>query len=161
MPPVEASSGQEWYYFRSAWHLVSLCVRLTFSQMYTPTLCHPVEASSSKGDTTLGQLDIWSAFGSGWPLIRCNPYAPFPLVEASSSQEWYHFRSARHAVSLTCAQMYLTTPHCPLPPWETSRGWEWYYCGSNWHLVSLWVKLTCGQMYPLPAIQSPTCPLPQ
>ena len=30
---VEASGGQEGYYFRSACHLVSLWVRLTFGQM--------------------------------------------------------------------------------------------------------------------------------
>ena len=34
VPPVEASSGQEQYYIRSAWHLVSLWVRLTFGKMY-------------------------------------------------------------------------------------------------------------------------------
>ena len=31
---MEASSGQEQYYVRSAWHVVSLWVRLTFSQTY-------------------------------------------------------------------------------------------------------------------------------
>ena len=36
VPPVEASSGQEWYY--------------------------------------ISQLDIWSAFGSGIPLVRCIPW---------------------------------------------------------------------------------------
>ena len=52
VPLIEASSDQEWYYIRSAWHLVSLWVRLTFGQMYW--LCPPidpnppVEASSVK-----------------------------------------------------------------------------------------------------------------
>ena len=32
-PSVEASGAQRWYYFASAWHLVSLWVRLIFSQM--------------------------------------------------------------------------------------------------------------------------------
>ena len=35
-PHVEASSSQERYYVSSAWHLVSLWVRLTVNQMYTP-----------------------------------------------------------------------------------------------------------------------------
>ena len=42
-----------------------------------------------------GQLDIWSAFGSGWPSVRCTPQ-----VEASSDQEQYYIRSAWHLVSL-------------------------------------------------------------
>ena len=35
-PPVEASGGQEQYDTRSAWHVVSVWVRLTFSQTYHP-----------------------------------------------------------------------------------------------------------------------------
>ena len=34
VPMVEASGGQEWDCVRSALHLVSLWVRLTFGQMY-------------------------------------------------------------------------------------------------------------------------------
>ena len=41
-PLVEASGGQEWYYIRSAQHLVSIWVTLTFGQTYPL-----VEASSS------------------------------------------------------------------------------------------------------------------
>ena len=65
---VEAPSGQEQYYMRSAWHLVSLWDRLTFSQTY-PQERHLV----NKSGTTSGQLYIWSAFGSGWPSVRCTP----------------------------------------------------------------------------------------
>ena len=61
---VEASSGQEWYYERSTWHLVSLWYRLTFGLMYLP-----VEASN---DTKLGPVDLSS---------------DIPTVEASSGQE--------------------------------------------------------------------------
>ena len=32
--PVQASSGQEWHYCRSAWHVISLWFRLMFCQMY-------------------------------------------------------------------------------------------------------------------------------
>ena len=34
--PIQASSSQEWYYCRSAWHVISLWVRLMFCQMYPP-----------------------------------------------------------------------------------------------------------------------------
>ena len=56
-PLVEASSGHEWYYIRSAWHLVNLWVRLTFGQMY------PLVAAST------GQE--WYLFGFSWPELRC------------------------------------------------------------------------------------------
>ena len=35
VPPIETSSHQEQYYARQVWHLVSLWVRLTFSQTYS------------------------------------------------------------------------------------------------------------------------------
>ena len=35
-PPVQASSGQECYYCRSAWYVVRLWVRLMYGQMYSP-----------------------------------------------------------------------------------------------------------------------------
>ena len=38
--PVQASSGQEWYYCRSSWHLVRIRIRLMFGQMYPPPT-HP------------------------------------------------------------------------------------------------------------------------
>ena len=71
-----------------------LWVRLTLSQMYPQPLhpCHPYALIDpyaptppyhpptpqerhlmAKSDTTTGQLNIWSAFGSGWPLVRCPP----------------------------------------------------------------------------------------
>ena len=64
---VEASSGQEWYYCQ---------VSLTFGQPLDQAdlwsdVTPLVEASSDqvvlvvKSGTTSGQLDIWSAFGSG------------------------------------------------------------------------------------------------
>ena len=62
-PPVQASSGQEWYYCRSAWHVISLWVRLLFCQMY-PT----------KNGTCIG------------PLAQSSDVPP---VEASGGQEWY------------------------------------------------------------------------
>ena len=49
---VEASSGKEWYYIRSAWHLVSIWVRLTFGQMYPPR--HLV----AKNGTKMGPINL-------------------------------------------------------------------------------------------------------
>ena len=70
--PVEASSGQEWYYFGAAWHLVSLWVRLAFVQMYLPS-----------------------------PMSYPTPCPkPLPQVEASNGQEWYYCVSAGQLVSL-------------------------------------------------------------
>ena len=58
-PPVDASGDQEWYYIRSAWHVVSILVRLTWAQKYPP-----VEASG-------GQDQNWVR--SSWPELRCTP----------------------------------------------------------------------------------------
>ena len=63
--PVQASSDQEWYYCRSAWHFISLLVRLMFCQMYplpiTPTC--PINAPRkrhlmAKSGTNLGLVDL-------------------------------------------------------------------------------------------------------
>ena len=137
LPPGEASSDQEWYYCGSVWHLVSLWVRLTCSQMYP--LCPP-------------------------PFTQ-SPPCPLLPVEASSGQELYYCGSAWHVISLwvrlTCSQMY-PLPHHPhnlhpfLPPCthpnpspyvETSCGQVWYYFGS----------MTFGQMYP--HMPHPACPI--
>ena len=46
MPPTpeQKSSCQEWYYFRWAWHVISLWVRLQFCHMYTPPSLIPLNA---------------------------------------------------------------------------------------------------------------------
>ena len=79
VPLVEASSGQEWYYVRSACHLVSLWVRLTFSQMYPQ-----VEASSCQE-----QYYIRSAchLVSFW--VRLTFSQMYPPLEASGGQDQY------------------------------------------------------------------------
>ena len=65
-----------------------------------------------KSGTTSGQHDIWSTFGSGWSLVRCTPQPITPLmspalVEASTGQELYYFKSV----------------------------WYWSDFGSGWPLV--------------------------
>ena len=137
---VEASCGQEWYYFRSAWHVVSLWVRLTCGQVYPQPHIAPCPKERhlvAKSDTTVGQLDIWSALWSGWPLVRCTPTPlPPPLlpVEASSGHKWYYFGSALHLVNLwfrlTFGQMYPYTPQLwPPAPWITFTPWKTFYPG--------------------------------
>ena len=69
-PLVEASSGQEQYCIRSAWHLVSLWVRLTFSQMF------PIEASSAQE---------WYSVGSSWPELRYTPWYRYLVAKSSTT----------------------------------------------------------------------------
>ena len=59
----------------------------------------------------------WYYFRSGWPLVRCTP-----PVEASPGQEWYYFRSGWPLVRCT-------------PPLEASSGHEWYNFRSGRPLV--------------------------
>ena len=112
--PVETSSSKEWYYFRSAWHLVNLWFRLTFGQMY-PQYRHLVV----KGGTTSGQLNIWSAFGSGWPLVRCMTHndISWPGLVLLHTDWSLVIRTPTPALA--------PTP----PPVETSCGQVWYYLG--------------------------------
>ena len=83
-PLIKASSCQEWYNIRSAWHLVILWVRLTFGQMYPP-----VEVSSGQE---------WYYIRSAWHFISLLASLAFgqtyPLVEASNGQEWYYVGSS-------------------------------------------------------------------
>ena len=96
-PLVEASSGQEQYYIRSAWHLQSY-IRLAwhFEEMqlrrcrYTPSrgiwwpravLCKVILTCKSQ---------TWNEFKIA--------DADVPPVEASSGQEQYYIRSAWHLV---------------------------------------------------------------
>ena len=57
VPPIEVASGQEWSYCKSAWHLVSLWIRLTCSQIYPL-----VEASHGQMSYSFGQTDLWSDY---------------------------------------------------------------------------------------------------
>ena len=156
--PVEASSGQEWYYFGSAWHLVSDWVRLTFGQMYP--LCPLVEAYTGQElyyfESPWHLVSLWVSLT--FEMYPLHPSSHHPQVEASSGQEWYYFESAWHLVSLwSDVPPYTPSPPMPLPPVEASSCQEWYYLGSAWHLVSLWslvplclwVRLTFDQMYTL------------
>ena len=64
IPLVEASGGQEWYYIRSAWHLVSLRVRLSNPKPDRLIFCH-----------TAGWLASWLA---GWLPIKQNVNLTLP-----------------------------------------------------------------------------------
>ena len=75
----------------------SLWLRLTCGQMYQPlppiTPCPQERHLVARSDTTVGQVDIWSAFGSSGPMIRCTPtpmpppHHPISPVEAATGQE--------------------------------------------------------------------------
>ena len=162
--PVEASSGQEWYYVRSAWHVDSLWVRLTFGQIYPHCHPSPVEASSgqewyfwvsltsgqalgkadlwsdvpptptphpqqrlllAKSDTTLSQLNMWSAFGQMYhhppicpitPTPPPHPIAPCPPVEASSDQEWLLWVNLTFGQPLGQIDLWSDVPPAPQCP---------------------------------------------
>ena len=80
-PPVQVSSGQEWYYCRSAWHLVRCLVRCTPPPASPPSAPHPhYKHLVAKSSTTSGQLDIWSAFGSCWPVYMRVNLVPAAMV---------------------------------------------------------------------------------
>ena len=76
-PPVEASSEEDQYYIRSAWHVVSLLVRLTWAQMYPPIQAScgrtgsPELRCTPQVETSGGQDQNWVR--SSWPELRCTP----------------------------------------------------------------------------------------
>ena len=159
--PVQACSGQEWYYCRSAWHVISLWVRLMFCHMYPPS--PPYAPSVPPGRGIWWPRVVWTCIPLTWAHVLLSAVFnrlswftrvhPTP-VQAFSAQEWYYCRSAWHLVSLWVklmfGQMYPhpIIPLCPLnvphpTAIQTSSGQEQYYIRSMWHLVSLWVRLTC------------------
>ena len=94
-PLEEASSDEEQYYIRSAWHLQSDVrsawhlqsdVRSTWHlQSDIPKSDVPTpqwRLLVAKSSTMSGHLHIWWCFGSGWCSVRCTP-----LVEASGGQD--------------------------------------------------------------------------
>ena len=107
-PLVEASGGQEQYYLRSPWHLVSLWVRLTFSQTY-PQQKHLVAKSS----TMSGLLDIWWVFGSGWLIVRCQ------------LDIWWAFWSGWHSVRHTPTSIGIRWPRVTLHNINLTFGQHW------------------------------------
>ena len=83
------------------------------SQMYPPA----DEASS--------QVDIWSDFGSGWPLVRCAPQA-----ETFCGQVCYYFGSGLNfVISLGQVDLWSDVPTQA----KTSCSKVYYYFGSGWH----------------------------
>ena len=99
--PVQASSGQEWNYCRSAGHLVTLRVRLMCGQMY-PSPHHPsIPPWCPQVETSGGQK--WYKLRSLWSelMFYClqysidhlefSLYTPTP-VQASSGQEQNYIR---------------------------------------------------------------------
>ena len=74
-----------WSAFGSAWHLVSLWVRLTCGKMYPlpPHTCTPLlpHAPLPLPSHCFGDI-LWLClvlFWAGWPLVRCTPKHPIPM----------------------------------------------------------------------------------
>ena len=126
---------------------------------------------------SLGQAGLWSdvppSRGIWWPRVVLHwvsltfghPFGQmYPLVVASSGQEWYYVRSAGHLVNLwvrlTFGQMYLPVEASSGQEWyllmsswpelrcnpqgEASGGQEWYYMRLARHLVILWSDVPPG-----------------
>ena len=96
-PPVEASSGREQYYIRSASHLQS-CLTFRGDTVEKMQMYPPVEASS-------GQKQYYMR--SAWHLQSCltlwgdtiEQMQMLPPCEVSSGQQQYYIRSAWHLQS--------------------------------------------------------------
>ena len=67
--PVQASSGLDWYYCRSSWHLVSLYIRLIFGQMYPLPYPRP-QVGSSSGQEQYYIRSTWHLV-SIWIRLTC------------------------------------------------------------------------------------------
>ena len=132
VPPVEASSGKELYYCGSAWHLVSLCIRQTFDQMYPPTSyahCPQVEASSGKEGYYYGSawymFSLWVrlTFGQMYPCTH-TLCSPCPTPHCYPAPQWRHLvaLSDTTLVSLTFGQpvgkadLWSDVPFTPMLP---------------------------------------------
>ena len=143
--PVEASSGQEWYYCRSAWHVISLGVRLMFCQMYP----HPSPLNAP------GRGIWWPRVVLTWVSLT---WAHVLLSEID------HLQFSRILCNRP-SSFFIWNPQCPCqpldtpPPVQASSGQEWYYCRSAWHVISLGVRLMFCQMYSHSIIPyAPQCP---
>ena len=121
--PVQASSGQEWYYCRSAWHLVCLWVRLMFGQMY-PSPHHP------HAPLIPPKVEVWTWVPLTWAHVLLSAMfnrpswvfksTPPPPVQIFSAKEWYYYMSAWHLVRLWsgwCLVRCTPPPHQPHAPW--------------------------------------------
>ena len=157
--PLEASSEQEWYYIRSAWHFLSLWVRLTFSQTYPP-----VEASSEKEwyyiRSAWHLVSLWVR--SAWHFVSLLARLPcsqmYPPVEASGGQEWYEVRSGRPELRCTFCRVFPIgflisddkSSSSKVVPWcsNTSDWWWKDMCKLVWREHSPYnISLHCMQEY--------------
>ena len=76
LPPEEKSSCEEWYYYRWAWHVISLWGRLLFCHMYPHPLNVPRERHLvAKSGINWGPVDLSSCY--------------FICSRLSCGQEWY------------------------------------------------------------------------
>ena len=136
---VEASSGQEWYYIRSAWHLVSLWVRQICDQIY-PTHYPPMPPLWPQVETSGGQE--WYSLGSHSPEIM------FYCLQCSIDHlEFSRVLCNRPSSFFRCNPQPSLPPVNPLvvPPkyrhlvvkigTTTGQHDIWSACGSDWPLL--------------------------
>ena len=132
-PPVQASSGQEWYYCRSAWDVISLWVRLLFCQMYPHAPSKPPRERHlvAKIGINLGPVDLSSDYLE-FSRVLCNRLSSFFLCKPQCPCD----APTPHAGPLMAYTPAI--PQCPTAtPVQASSGQEWYSCRSAWHVISL------------------------
>ena len=126
----------EWYYYRSAWHVISLLVRLMFHQMYpSPPMspwCPQVEASSGQE---------WYELASHWPELM------FYCLQCSID----HLEFSR-------VHPHPQYRHLVLKSGTTAGQHDiWSDCGSGWCLV----RCTPPPHHPPMPLNAPPTPPPQ
>ena len=132
--PVQAFSGQELYYCRSAWHVISLWVRLMFCQMYTPPLA-PMSPQCPPGRA------IW------WPrmvLILVQLISAHVLLSAIDCFEFSRVLCNSSSSYFICNPQYPLPAQCPLIPLHYLLA-PWCTLHPCWHLVTK-SNTTSGQL---------------
>ena len=127
-PQVQASSDHKWYYCRSAWHIISLWVRVMFYQMYLPRRC------------------IW------WPrVVQTEVWFTWTHVLLSA----IYCLDFTGVLWNTLSEFFICNPQCPWHPYTPLSPdmhcicQEFYYYRSAWHVISLLVSLIFCQMFPI------------
>ena len=91
-PPVQACHGQEWYYCRSAWHVINLWIRLMFCQMYPPShypIC-PLNAPG-RGIWWPRVVLTWVALTWAYVLLSAIDHLEFSRVLCNRVSEFHIF----------------------------------------------------------------------
>ena len=135
LPPVQESSGQDWYSCRSAWHLVSLWVRLMFGQMYSSPH-HPY--------APLMPPQVEASGGQEW----------YELVSHSPDLMFYCLQCSVDPLEFSRVHPHPQCRHLVLKNGTTVGQHDiWAHCGLGWSLV----RCTPPPLCPLSAPPLPQC----